>query len=87
MTLLPHFFQPVAARTANESAGPPDEDGWVRTVIPIESIRHAHHELLRLGPEVEVLGPEELRTRMSETAEALGRMYRVRDLRVASNTE
>lgn len=75
LTLLPYFFQPVAARTAKERAGPSGEDGWVRTVIPIESPKHAHHEMLRLGAEVEVLAPEELRRRMAETAEALVGMY------------
>ncbi len=78
LTLLPYFFQPVAARTAQARAGPPCDDGWVETVIPIESIKHAHHEMLRLGPEVEVLAPEELRVRMCETTSALARMYGVR---------
>ena len=57
------------------SAGPPDESGWVRAVVPIESLTHAHGDLLRLGAEVEVLSPADLRAMLAETAAALGALY------------
>ena len=75
---LPHFFHPVAARAAHESASPPDRDGWTQVVLPIESIEHALADLLRLGADAEVLAPPELRERMAETAAALAEIYRSR---------
>lgn len=76
LELLPHFFDAVINRAAQETAGPPDADGWVRAVLPTESIRHATHDLLRLGMEVEVLAPQELRDRLAETADVLAARYR-----------
>jgi predicted DNA-binding transcriptional regulator YafY len=52
--------------------------GWVRTVIPIESIRHAHVEMLRFGADAEVLEPPELRERIIDWARALIDRYEVR---------
>ncbi|MCP2168919.1 helix-turn-helix transcriptional regulator [Goodfellowiella coeruleoviolacea] len=66
---------PVLAKAALANAERPDQDGWVRTVLPIESIRHAHADLLKLGAEVEVLEPAELRARFTDTAHALARLY------------
>ncbi|WP_407700799.1 WCX domain-containing protein [Streptomyces endophyticus] len=43
--------------------------------LPIESIGHAHDEFLRLGADIEVLEPAELRERISATARALARTY------------
>jgi predicted DNA-binding transcriptional regulator YafY len=47
----------------------------VRAVVPIESLTHAHGDLLRLGAEVEVLSPAALRDRLAETATALAALY------------
>lgn len=69
---------PVASSAAQASAGPPDAEGWTRVVLPIESIEHAHSELLRLAADAEVLAPRELRRRMAETGEALMQIYRSR---------
>ncbi|KKJ93973.1 YafY family protein [Micromonospora sp. HK10] len=57
------------------SAGPPDPAGWVYAVVPIESLTHAHADLLRLGAEVEVLSPAALRDRLADTAGALAALY------------
>ena len=75
MRRLPHLLTPAVIRAARDNAGPPDEDGWVRTVIPIESVRHAHAELLRFGGEAEVLEPAELRERMAASARAGRDLY------------
>ncbi|MEH0934114.1 helix-turn-helix transcriptional regulator [Micromonospora psammae] len=64
----------VAAAEAN--AGPPDADGWVTTVVPIESTTHAHGDLLRLGAQVEVLAPAELREMLAATGADLAALYR-----------
>ena len=52
-----------------------DADGWKRVTIPIGSSRHAAYELLRLGPDAEVLEPPELRATIVELVDGLGRRY------------
>ncbi|WP_155354652.1 helix-turn-helix transcriptional regulator [Acrocarpospora macrocephala] len=59
----------------NETASPPDELGWITATIPIESLIHAHGELLRLGAECEVLDPPALREKLAATAKALALRY------------
>ncbi|WP_042425745.1 helix-turn-helix transcriptional regulator [Streptacidiphilus anmyonensis] len=49
--------------------------GWRRALIPIESLTHAEGELLRLGPQVEVLSPPALRERLTTAARALAELY------------
>src|SRR5215475_1668447 len=71
---LAHLMDPAVAAAAERNAVP-DGDGWVRTRIPIETSEHALGELLRLGADVEVLGPPELRRRMVTVAAALVRVY------------
>ena len=66
----------VVARAAAETAAPPDRDGWIRVVIPIESIDQAAADLARLGTDAEVLEPPELRHRIAANARALLRLYR-----------
>jgi predicted DNA-binding transcriptional regulator YafY len=66
---------PVVSRAGRERAGAADADGWIETVIPIESVNHALVDLLRLGADVEVMGPRELRRRMVESSRALMKMY------------
>ncbi|GAA3344574.1 WYL domain-containing protein [Amorphoplanes nipponensis] len=72
---MAYVFPPEMSRTARERAGPPGDDGWLTTTVPIESIRHGHIELLKLGAEAEVLAPPELRERFAETARGMGRTY------------
>ncbi|AZQ38726.1 YafY family transcriptional regulator [Streptomyces cyaneochromogenes] len=55
--------------------GRTDDDGWIRATVPIESIDHAHGEFLRLGTDVEVLQPPELRERIARTAAELAERY------------
>jgi predicted DNA-binding transcriptional regulator YafY len=73
---LPDLMEPAVAHAARRSAGPPDPDGQVRVVVPIESVPHAAGMLLRLGAEAEVLEPAELRALMAETVAALAETYR-----------
>jgi predicted DNA-binding transcriptional regulator YafY len=68
-------FPPEMARVARAKAGEPGPDGWVQTVIPIESIKHGHIELLKLGADAEILAPAELRDRFIETARGLAGTY------------
>ncbi|HEY8481911.1 MAG TPA: YafY family protein [Spirillospora sp.] len=81
---LRHAVEPYAARRAAELAGEPDADGWMATTLPIESVEVAASELMRLGPEVEVLAPPELRRRMADAAARLVRLYASPDTGTAS---
>jgi len=65
----------VAARAGHDAMESPDADGWARTTVPIESVRHAHHALMQLGADVEVLEPAELRERVAASAQAMARRY------------
>lgn len=56
-------------------AGPCDREGWHVLTIPIESIEVAVGDLLRLGPEVEALGPPELRTALRKAVKELHAVY------------
>jgi predicted DNA-binding transcriptional regulator YafY len=60
----------VAARAAHAALQQPDAGGWAVTTVPIESVRHAQHALLQLGPDIEVLAPPELRAAMRAAAAA-----------------
>jgi predicted DNA-binding transcriptional regulator YafY len=68
-------FPPEMSRVARASAGPPDATGWLVTTVPIESVKHGHIELLKLGADAEVLDPPELRERFAATARGLARTY------------
>ncbi|HEY6985490.1 MAG TPA: WYL domain-containing protein, partial [Rhodanobacteraceae bacterium] len=59
---------PYVQRAAGQTAGKPDRNGWVRCTLPLESIDFGIRELMRLGDEVRVLGPPELRARYAESA-------------------
>lgn len=73
--LLGFYQGAYVARAGRETATEPDPDGWVTATLPIESIRHATYEFLRLGSEVEVLEPTELRDRIRAEAEELITRY------------
>jgi predicted DNA-binding transcriptional regulator YafY len=66
---------PWVVRTTMASAAPPDPDGWTQVLVPIESVEIAVTQLLRLGPEAEVLAPVELRQRLAEAAAAMADLY------------
>jgi predicted DNA-binding transcriptional regulator YafY len=61
----------TVADAARDSAEPPDDEGWVRVTIPVESIDQAAIDLLMLGTEAEVLKPRELRRRIAAAARAM----------------
>jgi predicted DNA-binding transcriptional regulator YafY len=66
---------PIAARRARAEMGEPDVDGWARTRVPIESVRHGHHALMQFGEHVEVLEPAELRELIAASARRVARRY------------
>ena len=71
---LAQLMDPVVGAAAARNAVA-DCDGWVRTCIPIETIEHAVGELLRLGADVEVLAPVEVRRHIAAAAAAMVRVY------------
>jgi predicted DNA-binding transcriptional regulator YafY len=75
LALVRYLFDPMTVRRVDESAGPPDADGWVQAVLPVESDRRAEIDLLRLGANAEVLAPPDLRERLAQAAQALASLY------------
>ncbi|MEU9986689.1 YafY family protein [Streptomyces sp. NPDC048045] len=63
------------AAAAVRARGRVQPDGWTLVTLPIESVEHAHGEFLRMGSDVEVLGPPELRERIARTAAELAERY------------
>jgi predicted DNA-binding transcriptional regulator YafY len=72
--MIPHFNSAYADSRMTVSADP-DEKGWVEATLPVGSVRQAATELLRLGPEVEVLEPPELREKMAELTREMASLY------------
>ncbi|MFC5663299.1 helix-turn-helix transcriptional regulator [Kitasatospora misakiensis] len=72
---LPHLLEPVAVQEALAGAGPPDGHGRVTVRLPVESLEVGYEELLRLGPEAEVLEPPALRRRLAEAAARTAALY------------
>jgi predicted DNA-binding transcriptional regulator YafY len=72
---LPYAVDALSAREALEAAGAPDADGWVTVTMPVESEEVASAQLRALGPEVEVLAPQELRERFARDARRLATLY------------
>ncbi|HEY4024699.1 MAG TPA: YafY family protein [Pseudonocardiaceae bacterium] len=77
--MVPYAWMAVASRATIANAAEPGEDGWRRAVVPIESVRHAMIEVLKLGKEVEVLDPPELRAQLRKAVTALSHMYEAAD--------
>ncbi|MFI7440541.1 helix-turn-helix transcriptional regulator [Nonomuraea indica] len=75
LELLGNLMTPGVVAAARTSAEPPDADGWTTVTVPIESVGHATGEFLRLGAEVEVLAPHELRRAVADTAAAVARRH------------
>jgi predicted DNA-binding transcriptional regulator YafY len=58
-----------------DGLGIADADEWAEFDIPVEEPVWASHELTRLGDDVEVLAPAELRARVVESVTRLARRY------------
>ncbi|WP_368407016.1 helix-turn-helix transcriptional regulator [Actinomadura sp. NAK00032] len=74
MQRLPHLAEPAVVSAARKTTVI-ESDGWTRVTVPIESDEQTIQELLRLGADVQVLAPAELRSRMAETVAAMSRHY------------
>ncbi|MFF5207772.1 helix-turn-helix transcriptional regulator [Streptosporangium sp. NPDC000396] len=72
---LPVFADPAALGDARASAGEPDGQGWVTVSLPVESLEVAYGQMIRFGPEAEVIDPPELREALAEAAARLRALY------------
>jgi predicted DNA-binding transcriptional regulator YafY len=61
----------MVVAAAKKSAGKPDRQGRVRCAVPVEATSIAVRDLMRLGAEMEVLGPPALRRAMRGALEAM----------------
>jgi predicted DNA-binding transcriptional regulator YafY len=62
-------------RAVNATASQPDAAGWITATVPIESLDNAETEFLRLGADIEILAPPDLRSRLSAAAHSLATLY------------
>jgi predicted DNA-binding transcriptional regulator YafY len=67
---------PAAVVTAVLETGTVRPDGWIQATVPIESPSQALTDFLRLGPDLEVLEPADLRERLIGTCRAMVALYR-----------
>jgi predicted DNA-binding transcriptional regulator YafY len=74
---LDQLLEPAMVAAAQRTAGEPDAAGWRCCTVPVESAEQAVPELLRLGPDAEVLAPAALRARMIDTLSAMTTRYTV----------
>ena len=56
----------------------PDAEGWAVLSIPIEEVGWASREMIRIGAEIEVLEPPELRDRVAEEARKMAGYHAAR---------
>ena len=73
LRLLEHVTSAVSR--AGMVVGEPDADGHRVVTLRVGSLWEASSELMRFGTEAEVLEPPELRARIRETVEKMGRLY------------
>ncbi|MEW2044758.1 YafY family protein [Streptomyces sp. NPDC005476] len=65
----------VTLARATPLDGPAEDDDRTVVRVPIESVEHAHGAFLRLGADIEVLEPPELRERIARTVTELAARY------------
>lgn len=76
--LVPFYAGSVGARALREAVAAgaePDGDGWLTIELPVEPGEPAIGELLRFGPHLEVLAPEDLRTELATAIREMGHAY------------
>lgn len=75
---LPHLLEPATVHAAEQTAVGPNPAGWTEVEFPIESVKAAVPELLKLGADVEIIAPEDLRKEIIQTLRAMNRIYDAR---------
>lgn len=69
------YLSAAVAEAIDGAPAKADKRGWHKVTIPIESVETAALELLKIGPECEVLQPAELRARIASNARMVGDLY------------
>jgi predicted DNA-binding transcriptional regulator YafY len=65
----------AAVTSAVQASGTAGPDGWITARVPIESVRQALADFLRLGGDLEILQPAELRAQAADAARSLAALY------------
>lgn len=73
--MVRYVQDPTRREAAAASASPPDDGGWVTLTLHFESHEVAGYELMRLGGDVEVLEPTDLRQTMAQRAASMVARY------------
>lgn len=73
--LVPFYCGAVGVRAVHAAGRAPDEDGWLRVELPVESTIAAVGQLLRFGAEIEVLEPEDLRAQVADALRRSAALY------------
>jgi len=77
MDRLAALLGPEAERLARSAGGPPDGDGWIETDLAVETdLVQAAREILRFGPDAEVLEPPALRDALRAQIDSVSTVYR-----------
>lgn len=69
------YLNAAAARAVAEARPSRRKDGRVALRVPVESVEHGAGQLLRLAPEVEVVGPGRLRKALVARAQVVSTLY------------
>lgn len=86
MELAPYYLDAAVYCALMRTASAPDEEGWVRADVPIESLEHATGLWLRFGAEVEALAPPELRARIVAAVHGMAERYAVAGARTGARS-
>ncbi len=70
------FLGPPLVEAVAQSGRKPDRRGWIRCTVPVEPGETGLRELLRLGDEIEIIGPPAAREQMAAMLEAMSRLYK-----------
>lgn len=73
--LAPMYLGAVGARAVREADAPVGADGWQELLLPVEAGRPAIGELLRFGPNLEVVEPADLRADVAAAVRAAAAQY------------
>ncbi len=76
--LLLDLLGPYVAAAGARTMGEADRRGWARCTFPLESLEFGSRELMRLGADVVVESPPELRAHVEQALRRTLRNYRVR---------
>jgi predicted DNA-binding transcriptional regulator YafY len=68
-------LSPAAGEAADAAHRKCAPAGWIRADIPVESVAYASRQLLRIGADIEVLGPPALRDAIAREARRVADLY------------